>query len=115
MGVHVPTLLATIVMVSATLAIVVGIVAWGRRQDGLGLWSLGLALHGAAYVLFSLRQQVSDLTSIVVANILLAAAFALFAEGLYQFQQRPAPRGRPLHHDAQAEQPADGAVPEDGQ
>lgn len=39
-----------------------------------------------------MRGQISDWFSVVLANTLLVATFALFAEGLSEFQQRPARR-----------------------
>ncbi len=85
--VHTPTLLLVNVLVMATLAACLGLVAGRDRRDGLYLWAGSLAAHSAAYLLFSLRGVVSDWFSILLANVLLAASFALMLEGLAQFQQ----------------------------
>lgn len=85
--VHTPTLLLVNVLVMATLAACLGLVAGRDRRDGLYLWACSLATHSAAYLLFSLRGMVSDWLSILLANGLLAANFALMLEGLAQFQQ----------------------------
>ena len=87
-----PTLFAVIVMLSFALSVSIGVIAYRRRPD-LYLWSAGLALHGLTYVLFGLRGQISDFVSIVVGNLMLSSMFALFGEGIYRFQSRPAPRG----------------------
>lgn len=88
MFLHTPTLLVTNIAVTATLGISLGAVASRSRPDGMQFWAWALAMHTTAFILFSLRGQISDVLSIVVANGFLAATAALFAEGLYQFQQR---------------------------
>lgn len=92
MDVHIPTMFLVIIVVSFTLAILVGAVASRPQKDGLMLWALALALHAATYALFSLRNVADDFITIVVANTLLAVTLALFSEGLFQFHRRPAPR-----------------------
>lgn len=92
MLVHTPTLLLVNILVTATLSICLGAVVNRSRRDGLAFWAAALAAHVLAYILLGLRGQISDVLSIVVANGLLAVTFALFAEGLCQFQQRRVPR-----------------------
>lgn len=77
---------------STTLAISVGCAAYHRNRDGLFFWAIALTLHTIAYVLFDLRGQINNFTSIAVANGMLAGSFAMFAESLFQFQQRASPR-----------------------
>lgn len=89
---HTPTLFMVNIAVTTTLSLCLGAVAQRARRDGLPFWAWALASHSLVFILYSLRGQVSDLASIVLANTLLAATFALFAEGLYLFQQRPARR-----------------------
>lgn len=92
MNLHIPTMFAAIVTISVTLALLVGTVSGGKRREGLSFWAAALFSHGLAYVLLALRGTINDIASIVVANALLATALALFAEGLYQFYERPPPR-----------------------
>lgn len=92
MLVHTPTLLLVNILVTATLSICLGAVVNRSRRDGLAFWSAALAAHVLAYILLGLRGQISNVFSIVVANGLLAVTFALFTEGLCQFQQRRVPR-----------------------
>lgn len=89
---HTPTALVTNVAVTLILGISLGAVAHRSRPDGMRFWAWALGAHSLAYILFSLRGTVSDVISIVVANGLLACTLSLFAEGLYQFQQRRPPR-----------------------
>jgi len=92
MTLHTPSLMLANTVLTATLAVCLGLVARRDRADGLFYWGLALAAHCAAYVLYMLRGQVGDWFSVVLANMLLAGAFALMQEGLYQFQGRKAPR-----------------------
>ena len=86
--VHTPTLLLINVLVTATLALSLGVVASRARRDGLLWWAGALAAHTVAYVLYGLRGQAPDWASVLLANTLLGAYFALILEGLFQFQQR---------------------------
>ena len=88
----VPTMFLAIILVGAVLAFSVGAVADRRQRDGMPLWAVGLAFHTLAYVLFSLRGQISDVVSIVLANTFLSCAVATFTEGLYAFYQSRPPR-----------------------
>ena len=90
---HTPTLLLVNILMTAALAICLGVVADRTRPDGLRYWALAMATHSVAYGLFGLRGQVDDWLSVVLANGLLATHLALIAAGLYQFQLRPIPRG----------------------
>lgn len=92
MDLHVPTLFLVIITICATLAGAIAAAAYRRQHDELRAWALALVLHATAYVLFSLRGKIGDVASIVAANTLLAAALALFAEGIFTFQQRRPPR-----------------------
>ena len=88
MNAHVPTLFLMLIAINVTLTLSVGLVARGKLRDGMAYWAAGLACNAAGYVLFALRGQVSDLLSIVLANVFFASVFALFTEGVFQFQNR---------------------------
>lgn len=92
MQMHTPTLLLVNVLVSAVLGISMGVVARRSRRDGLVWWAWGMGAQTLTYLLFALRGEISDWLSVVLANTLLVTTFALFAEGLCEFQQRPARR-----------------------
>ena len=89
---HIPTLFMVIMALSATLAIAVGFAARSQLREGMGYWALGLLAHTVAYLLFAMRGQISDWLSVVLGNVLLSSVFALFAEGVFQFQRRRPPR-----------------------
>ena len=92
MAAHIPTLFMVIMALSATLAISVGVAARTQLREGMGYWALGLLAHTVVYLLFALRGEVSDWVSVVLGNVLLSSVFALFAEGIFQFQRRRPPR-----------------------
>jgi len=94
MQVHIPTLFLVMIATGAVLGMFITVAARRDSHDGLTLWASGLGLHTGAYILFAQRGRLSDLLTIAVANTLLSATFALFAEALYQFQQRRPPRLR---------------------
>lgn len=89
---HVPTLFTVIMALSATLALMVGIAARRHLREGMGYWALGLLAHTVTYLLFAQRGQISDWLSVVLGNVLLSCVFALFTEGVFQFQKRRPPR-----------------------
>ena len=94
MQADVPTMLLMIIACSVIMAGALAVVGWGQRRDGMGCWAAGLLLHSVAYVLLSLRGRIPDLLSIVVANGLIAGAFAALLAAVHQFQSRPWPLWR---------------------
>ncbi len=88
MSLSIPTLIATIIVASLVSAAAIAAVAFRRNRELL-IWSGALVVHAFAYILFGLRGQISDIASIIVANMAIAAAFALFCEGIFSFQRRP--------------------------
>ncbi len=88
MNAHVPTLFLMLIAINITLTLSVGLVARAQLRDGMAYWAAGLACNTAGYMLLALRGQISDLLSIVLANVLFSSVFALFTEGVLQFQNR---------------------------
>lgn len=87
MVLHTPTMFLVIMLTCIVMGVAIAGIAYRRHADLL-LWSAGLILHGLGYALYSLRGQISDVLSIVVANIAIASALALFCEGILRFQGR---------------------------
>jgi diguanylate cyclase (GGDEF)-like protein len=85
---HIPTLSLAVVLVSAILALVVGLVAERGQRDGMVLWAAGLWAHTLAHGLFGLRGVLDQSLSIVLGNTLLSTSLALVGESLYQFYGR---------------------------
>ncbi|HEX5355995.1 MAG TPA: diguanylate cyclase [Aquabacterium sp.] len=93
MVVHTPTLFLVIVIASAVMGAAIAFIAH-RQHANMLLWAAGLMLHALGYTLYSLRGQIPDVLSIVLANVAVSAMFALFGEGFFRFVERPAPRWR---------------------
>ena len=74
---HIPTMFVMILVATSIMAVALGSLAFRKLPD-LRSWSLSLLLQVVAYVLFSLRGQVSDIWSIVVANACITASVALY-------------------------------------
>ncbi|GAB5604209.1 sensor domain-containing diguanylate cyclase [Sideroxyarcus sp. TK5] len=87
MQAHIPTIFLVIITISFALAAAIAMVSLGRRH-GLMPWAFGLALHGIAYVFFSLRGEISDFLSIVVASTAISTMLALFAGGIRNISGR---------------------------
>lgn len=83
-----PTLLMMLIAASVTLTFSVGWVARRDAKDGLSLWSCGLSLNTLALVLLGLRGIAPDFLSIIVANVAISGAYALFLGALLQLQGR---------------------------
>lgn len=92
MNAHVPTMFLMIIVISACLAVSVALIARFREPEGTGYWALAIAFNTLTYVLFIGRGQISDWLSVVLANVFLSSAFALFLQGILQFQQRTVAR-----------------------
>ena len=88
---HVPTLMLLNITMSAVVGIALMMTTLRRHRE-LSLLAAGLGAHALGYSLLSLRGQISDILSIVVANTLLSITPALLTFAIYQFQRRPAPR-----------------------
>lgn len=87
MPLHTPTMFMVIIVASILMGAAIAFIAH-RRHPNLRMWAIALILHGSGYTLYSLRGQVHDGISIVLANILLSITFVLFCEGILRFQER---------------------------
>jgi len=88
MKMHVPTMFSMIIAASGTLTFSVGWVARAKDGDGLRLWTVGLALQVFTFSLFSLRNKIPDIFSVLLANAALSTSFSFFLAAVCQFQQR---------------------------
>ena len=85
MTAHIPTMFLMIIAASGTLALSVGWVTRASDEEGLRLWTAALALQTLVFGLFSLRNQIPDFFSILLANIGLSASYSLFLAAIGQF------------------------------
>ena len=87
MNLHVPTMFVMLFVGVMAMALSIASVAY-RRQPDLLVFSFGLMAQGMGYALLFLRGQVSPLLSVVLGNIAINAAMAL-----YVLAQRKVVRG----------------------
>lgn len=90
MDLHIPTMFVMVMVASAVMAVSLTAVAVRRHSDLL-IWSFALMLQLLTYVLISLRGQIPDVLSIVLANTALSASLALYGAGLYRFHATKIP------------------------
>jgi diguanylate cyclase (GGDEF)-like protein len=83
-----------LVTIAVNVTLTIALTASGSRtnRDGFMFWGFSFGLHSLAFVLFSLSGEINNFNSIIVATITLSSSWAMFAEGLFQFQQRLSPR-----------------------
>jgi len=76
--------------IAVNLTLTIALTANGSRtnRDGFMFWGFSFALHTLAYVLFSLSDEINNFNLIIIAAVTLSASWAMFAEGLFQFQKR---------------------------
>jgi len=89
------TLLFSLILTYGLSVLSMFVAASGRKSskpDGMGKWAAAMFLETIAWGLIALRGKIPDLFTIIVANGLLAAAFALILAAIYEFQQRQLPR-----------------------
>lgn len=79
-----------ILIASTIMAISLAAIAIRRHPD-LRTWALALALQVVAYMLLTLRGQLSDWLTIVLANGCITASLSLYVAGLYRFHHQRFP------------------------
>lgn len=92
MNAHLPTLFLVVILIGVIMTLAVSAAATDQNNDGLRPVAQGLALTTAGYILFSQRGEVSDVLTVFLANVLLAASLSTYTVGLYQFQKRQLPK-----------------------
>ena len=86
------TLLFSLVLISAMMALSLAVVSWGREHDSLKKWACAMALESAAWSLAAARGAISDVFSIVLCGILLASAMAMKLAAIYEYRDLDWPR-----------------------
>lgn len=90
------TLLFSLVLISALMALSLAIVSRGDARDGLRTWAVALGIESVAWALISLRGLIPDVASIPVPNLLLVACYALKLAALHEYLGRRWPRWKCL-------------------
>ena len=90
------TLLFSLILTYALSVVSMFAAASGRNgsisRNGMSKWAAAMFLETLTWTLIAARGAVPDFFSIVVANGLLAAAYALILAAIYEFQRRQAQR-----------------------
>jgi diguanylate cyclase (GGDEF)-like protein len=91
----------TALFLGAFLALLIGLLLFAVRrqfasalQPSLTWWILAMLVHPVGFLLIGLRSVVSDWSSMVLSNTLIAMSFAAFAISLRLFNGSPQRRGR---------------------
>lgn len=76
-----------IILTGLLIAAVLTIVGTGV-DNSLLYWATGYAINSMAFVLLASRGSIPDLFSVLLANILIASAYAFYAYGLFRFLKK---------------------------
>lgn len=86
------TLLLSLALVSAMMALSLAVVSWGREHDSLKKWSGAMGLESIAFLLMDVRGTIPDVFSIALAGILLVTAPAMKLAAIHEYRDLPWPR-----------------------
>jgi diguanylate cyclase (GGDEF)-like protein len=86
------TLVFSLMLISAMMALSLAVVSWGREHDSLKKWAGAMALESAAFLLLASRGEIPDVISIVFPVVLVIAAQALKLAAIYEYRDLPWPR-----------------------
>lgn len=92
MGLDNRTLLLSLVLVCAMMALSLGVVSWGREHDSLKKWAGAMALESLAWSLGAARGAIPEVFSIVLFGILLVTAQAMKLAAIHEYRELPWPR-----------------------
>jgi diguanylate cyclase (GGDEF)-like protein len=86
------TLVFSLMLISAMMALSLAVVSWGREHDSLKKWAGAMALESIAFLLLDARGRIPDFLSIVFPVVLVIAAQALKLAAIYEYRDLPWPR-----------------------
>lgn len=92
MHLHVPTLILVLVLLSFLLFMFVSSAANRNHRDGMVFWATALILQSTSYLLVYQSEQVGESFAPLISTTLRSCAWAILAEGLYQFYRITPPR-----------------------
>jgi diguanylate cyclase (GGDEF)-like protein len=85
------TLLFSLLLTYGLSVLCMFVATSGRKSskpDGMGKWAAAMFLETIAWGLIAARGRIPDVFSVIVANGLLSAAFALILAAVYEYQRR---------------------------
>lgn len=86
------TLLFSLMLIDAMIALSLAFVSRGGERDGLNKWAGAIALESLVWLLVAARGAIPDLLSIEVANILMATVQAMKLAAIYEYRGWAWPR-----------------------
>jgi diguanylate cyclase (GGDEF)-like protein len=86
------TLLFSMVLVCAMMALSMTVVSWGREHDSLKKWAGAMGLEALAWFLLGARGEIPIFFSIALANTLVVTAQAMKLAAIYEFRGLSWPR-----------------------
>ncbi|MGV8934220.1 MAG: diguanylate cyclase [Gallionellaceae bacterium] len=86
------TLLFSMVLVCAMMALSMTVVSWGREHDSLKKWAGAMGLEALAWFLLGARGEIPFFFSIALANTLVVTAQAMKLAAIYEFRGLSWPR-----------------------
>ncbi len=86
------TLIFSLMLVGAMMALSLAVVSWGREHDSLKKWAGAMALEAVAFFLVGARGAIPDVISIMFPITLVVAAQALKLAAIYEYRELPWPR-----------------------
>ena len=92
MQLHIPSLILVLVLLSFLLFMLVSAAANRNQRDGMVFWAAALILQTASYLLVYQSEGIDESFAPLIATALRSCAWAVFAEGLYQFYRIAPPR-----------------------
>lgn len=86
------TLLFSLALISAMMALSLAVVSWGREHDSLKKWAGAMALESLAWSLGAARGAIPDFASIVLLGVLMVTAQAVKLAAIHEYRELPWPR-----------------------
>lgn len=90
------TLLISLMLISALMALSLTVVSRPAEREGLSKWAGALALESLVWLLVASRGAIPDFYSIVVANVLMATAQAMKLVAIHEYRKQDFPYGQCL-------------------
>lgn len=85
------TLLISLMLISALMALSLIIVSRQAERDGLSKWAGALALESLVWLLVAARGAIPDFYSILIANVLMAVAQAMKLAAIHEYRKQDFP------------------------
>jgi diguanylate cyclase (GGDEF)-like protein len=90
------TLIFSLMLISAMMALSLAVVSWGREHDSLKKWAGAMALESVAFLLLAARGAIPNFLSIVCPAVMMMAAQALKLAAIHEYRDLPWPRWKCL-------------------